>query len=118
VKNIANDWKPFGAWWKSTEGLLSESDYEPEDEANEGNRNEVSHEATAITRNPHGTGDSNVMLSAHTDEGGSRLPVIGHQQTHFIVPVIWVGIMNVGKCFDVSVKHTVNPLPNLDEFQL
>jgi hypothetical protein len=77
VKNIANYGKPFWARWNITEGLLSESGYTPEDEADKGNHNEVSHEATAVTRNPHGTSDSSGM-SAHTDEGGPKLPVTGH----------------------------------------
>jgi hypothetical protein len=78
VKNIANDGKPFWARWNITEGLLSESGYAPEDEADEGNRNEVSHEATTVTINPHGTSDSSGMLSTHTDDGGPKLPVTSY----------------------------------------
>ena len=76
VKNIANEGKAFWTWWKSTEGLLSESSYEPEDEANEGNRSEseFSHEVAVTPRNPSRTSDSRVRLSTHTEEGGLHPP--------------------------------------------
>ena len=41
MKNVTNDRQPFGAWWKITEGSLNESDYEPEDKADEGSRSKV-----------------------------------------------------------------------------
>ena len=76
VKNIANEGKAFWTWWKSTEGLLSESSYEPEDEANEWNSNDsaVSHEIAVAPRNPSRTSDSRVRLSTHTEEGGLHPP--------------------------------------------
>jgi len=69
VKNIANNRKPFGTWWKITEGSLSESGYEPEDEADEGSRNkEVSRAATVNPGNPNKMSDSRRMLSTHGNE--------------------------------------------------
>ena len=65
------------------EGSLSESGYEPEDEAKEGSRkNEVSPVATAIPRNPNRTGNSRVMLSAHREKIGQddniKNPFLSH----------------------------------------
>ena len=59
MKNIANDWKAFWTRWKSTEGPLSESGYEPEYEADNGSRNkEVSRVVAANPRHAEKTSDS------------------------------------------------------------
>src|SRR6266702_174174 len=50
VKNIANARKPFGTRWKITKGSLSESGYEPEDEAVEGGRSKVGRVVTDTCR--------------------------------------------------------------------
>ncbi len=73
MKNIANDRKPFGTWWKITGSSLSESGYEPEDEADEGSGNEeVSRAVTVNPGNPNKTSDSRRMLSTHKNESGLR----------------------------------------------
>ena len=51
MKNITNDGKAFWTRWKITEDSLSESGYEPEDEADKGSRNkEISRAITANLR--------------------------------------------------------------------
>jgi len=78
VKNIANNRKTFGTWWKITESSLSEPGYEPEDEADEGSRNkEVSRAVTANPGNPNKTSDPRRMLSTHGNESG-----LGQQREH------------------------------------
>ncbi len=73
MKNITNNRKPFRTRWKITEGSLSESGYDPDDEADEGSRNkEVSRAVTANPRNPNKTSDSRRMLSTHRNESGQR----------------------------------------------
>ena len=77
MKNIANDRKPFGTRWKITEGSLSESGYEPEDEANERSRNkEVSRAVTANPRHRNKISNSRRMLSTHGNERGLRQHIV------------------------------------------
>jgi len=66
VKNIANNRKPFGTWWKITESSLSESGYEPEDEADEGSGNEEVNRA--VTVNAGKPNKTRRMLSTHGNE--------------------------------------------------
>ena len=59
VEKIANDGKASWTRWEITEGSLSESSDEPEDEADEGSRNkEVNRAVAANHRHPNKTSDS------------------------------------------------------------
>ena len=59
VEKITNDGKAFRTRWEITEGSLSESGDEPEDEADEGSRNkEVNRAVAANHRHPNKTSDS------------------------------------------------------------
>ena len=59
MENIPNDGKAFRTRWEITEGSLSESGDEPEDEADEGSRNkEVNRAIAANHRHPNKTSDS------------------------------------------------------------
>jgi len=65
VKDIADDGKPFWAWWEFTERSLSKSGYEPEDETKE-----RSDKASRQAR--HQTRDFRKMLSTHRNESSQR----------------------------------------------
>ena len=59
VENITNDGKAFGTRWEITDGSLSKSGDEPEDEADDGSRNkEVNRAVAANHRHPNKTSDS------------------------------------------------------------
>ena len=63
MENITNDGKAFRTRWQSAEGSLSESGYEPEDEADKGSHSEeVSRVVTANPRHADKTSDSCRML--------------------------------------------------------
>lgn len=59
MENITNDGKAFGTRWEITDGSLSKSGDEPEDEADDGSRNkEVNRAVAANHRHPNKTSDS------------------------------------------------------------
>ena len=63
MENITNDGKAFRTRWEITEGSLSESGNEPEDEADEGSRNkEVNRAVAANHRHLNKTSDSRGLL--------------------------------------------------------
>ena len=66
MKDIADDGKPFWAWWEFTERSLSKSGYEPEDETKERSRDKASRQAR------HQTRDFRKMLSTHRNESSQR----------------------------------------------
>ena len=73
MENIANDGKAFWTRWEITEGSLSESGDEPEDEAEEGSRNkEVNRTVAANHRHPNKTSDSRGI--AEEIEVGAKRP--------------------------------------------
>ena len=58
MEKIAKDGKTFRTRWKiSTEGILSESGYEPDDEANEESCNEEVSRAVTVSPSPDKTSD-------------------------------------------------------------
>ena len=79
MENISKDRKPFGTRWKLTEGSLpvGESGDEPEDEADNGNRNkEVNRAVTANAEYPNKTRQR--MLSTHWDVNGRDEHILTH----------------------------------------
>ena len=58
MKEIAKDGKTFRTRWKiGTEGFLSESGYEPDDEADEGSHNEEVSRTVTVNPRPDETSD-------------------------------------------------------------
>ena len=63
MENITNDGKAFWTWWEITEGSLSESGDEPDDEAEEESSNkEVNRAVAANHRHPNKPSDSRGII--------------------------------------------------------